>query len=277
MYKQWLLAVIITLCAVLYQRMTGPTYTKKIKLNINENSYTLKFPRSHSREKNCEIKLNISDQSITGNIFYRRFPTSGPWKSTEFIRQGNGLIAKLPHQPPAGKLQYFIRLINEKSTQHECIWIAEKTPVIIRFKGDVPAYFLIPHIIFMFAAMLISNLAGLLAIKKIVKYKFYARIVFILLLTGGFIFGPIVQKYAFGHAWTGFPFGWDLTDNRALIGLMGWLVAVIWNWKKQRPYLIIIAAVILLLAYSVPHSLFGSELDYSTGKVTTGFVINYFF
>ena len=89
MYKQWILAVIITLCAVLYQRMTGPTYTKKIKLNINENYYTLKFPRSHSSEKDCEIKLNIPDSSVTGNIYYRLFPTNEQWKKIEFIRKGN--------------------------------------------------------------------------------------------------------------------------------------------------------------------------------------------
>jgi len=33
----------------------------------------------------------------------------------------------------------------------------------------------------------------------------------------------------------------------------------------------IIAAVVLLLIYSIPHSLFGSELDYDTGRVIQGY------
>ncbi len=38
-----------------------------------------------------------------------------------------------------------------------------------------------------------------------------------LLLVGGMILGPVVQKYAFGVFWTGVPWGWDLTDNKTLV------------------------------------------------------------
>jgi hypothetical protein len=91
-----------------------------------------------------------------------------------------------------------------------------------------------------------------------------------LLLAGGMVLGPLVQKYAFGELWTGVPFGWDLTDNKTLISVIVWVVAVILNRKKERPAYTIAAALILLLVYSIPHSLFGSELDYATGVVTQG-------
>jgi len=84
------------------------------------------------------------------------------------------------------------------------------------------------------------------------------------------VLGPLVQKYAFGEFWTGVPFGWDLTDNKTLIAVFAWILAVVMNHKKERPGYIIAAAVILLLVYSIPHSLFGSELDYATGTVTQG-------
>jgi len=42
------------------------------------------------------------------------------------------------------------------------------------------------------------------------------------------------------------------------------------NMKADRPVFIAMAAFILLLVYSVPHSLYGSELDYTTGEVTQG-------
>ena len=84
------------------------------------------------------------------------------------------------------------------------------------------------------------------------------------------VLGPLVQKYAFGEFWTGVPFGWDLTDNKTLIAVFAWILAVVMNRKKERPGYIIAAAVILLLVYSIPHSLFGSELDYATGTVTQG-------
>jgi hypothetical protein len=96
------------------------------------------------------------------------------------------------------------------------------------------------------------------------------------LLIGGMILGPVVQLYAFGDLWTGIPFGWDLTDNKTLIAFVFWILAVVMNRKKERPVYTILAAVILLLIYSIPHSMFGSQLDYSTGKVTQGIIMNLF-
>ncbi len=90
------------------------------------------------------------------------------------------------------------------------------------------------------------------------------------------ILGPLVQKYAFGELWTGVPFGWDLTDNKTLIAFIFWILAVVMNRKKERPLYTALAAVVLLLVYSIPHSMFGSELDYATGQVTQGLILIFF-
>jgi hypothetical protein len=84
-----------------------------------------------------------------------------------------------------------------------------------------------------------------------------------LLLLGGFLFGPIVQKYAFGNFWTGVPFGYDLTDNKTLIALLAWLLAL-WSLRGGRSArgFVVAAAVIMLVIFLVPHSLLGSELRY---------------
>jgi hypothetical protein len=66
------------------------------------------------------------------------------------------------------------------------------------------------------------------------------------------------------------PFGWDLTDNKTLIALIFWILAVLMNRKKERPVYVILASVVLLLVYSIPHSLLGSELNYGSGQVTQG-------
>jgi hypothetical protein len=85
-----------------------------------------------------------------------------------------------------------------------------------------------------------------------------------------------VQKFAFGDLWTGVPFGWDLTDNKTLIAVLFWLIAVIMNRKKERPVYMVLAAVVLLVVFSIPHSLFGSELDYGTGQVIQGIIFTFF-
>jgi hypothetical protein len=87
------------------------------------------------------------------------------------------------------------------------------------------------------------------------------------------ILGPLVQKYAFGELWTGIPFGWDLTDNKTLIAFAFWVLAVWMNRKKARPGYTVLAAIVLLLIYSIPHSMFGSQLNYDTGTVTQGMIL----
>ena len=114
----------------------------------------------------------------------------------------------------------------------------------------------------MFLAMLFSTLAGLMSCYKISLYiKSMLSGHLFCFIAGGMILGPLVQYYAFGDLWTGIPFGWDLTDNKTLIALIFWILAVIMNRKKERPLYTVLAAVVLLLVFSIPHSLFGSELE----------------
>lgn len=262
----WLLAILITLSAAVYQRATGPTYPKKIDFTFADKQYKIKLPRSHSSTKQCAVSLNINDNRVEGKILYKRYPSSDDFTEILMERDGENLIAQLPNQAAAGKLEYFVKLLNTETNNE----ILNTGSIVIRFKGDVPATVLIPHIFFMFFAMLFSNLTGLLAFGKKERYKFYTIFTTLLLLAGGMILGPVVQKFAFGELWTGVPFGWDLTDNKLLVAFVFWVIAVIGNWKKDRPYLSIIAAIVLLLIYSIPHSMYGSELDYSTGVIGQG-------
>ena len=81
--------------------------------------------------------------------------------------------------------------------------------------------------------------------------------------------GPIVQEYAFGHYWTGFPMGKDLTDNKILISVIAWGLAIFFSKGGKRPAVILVASLILLSVYMIPHSMKGSELNYDSGKVIT--------
>lgn len=262
----WILAVVITLATAVYQRTTGPTYPKKHPVNIDGTDYTVKLLRSHGGKTDTEIQLNLPVESITGKIYYRRYPTEEKWISSALSREGDILRAQLPHQPPAGKLEYYIIL----SKDDETIKIAADSPVVIRFKGHVPGFVILPHILIMFLAMVTSNLSGLLVLGKHIRYRFYTNLTFVLILAGGMILGPVTQYYAFGEFWTGVPFGWDLTDNKTLITFIAWLTAVAGNRKKARPYLTLIACIVTLVIFLIPHSMYGSELDPHTGKITTG-------
>ena len=111
-----------------------------------------------------------------------------------------------------------------------------------------------------------------MAIFRYRKFRFYTYVTLIALFIGGMILGPWVQWYAFGEAWSGVPFAWDLTDNKTLIAFLFWLLAFFMNRKKERPVYTIIASIVILAVYSIPHSMFGSELDPETGKIIQGMI-----
>jgi hypothetical protein len=263
----WILAVVITLASAVYQKKTGPTYPKKVEINILNTNVNFKLPRSGVSDEDLLVQIPKFDTTYSASLNYRRFPLKESFTSVNFKLQDDMLIANLPKQAPAGKLEYYVSF--KHSGSEETI---ETEHVVTRFKGSVPAWAFIHHILFIFAAMLISNLAGLFALGKEEKHVFYGKLTLLLLLLGGMVFGPIVQYYAFGQAWTGIPFGWDLTDNKTLIAFIFWIVAVLGNRKSPKYRYTLIASIILFLIFIIPHSLFGSELDYSSGKVVTGFI-----
>jgi hypothetical protein len=272
----WILAFLITFSAAIYQRMTGPTYPKRLEVTLNDKIQDLKLIRSLSLNEKPEIRLDLNNSNIRARLFYKRYKSESEYQIAEFIYRADpkhgGFFAEVPQQPVAGKLQYYIEITDLNGTKS----YLKESPVVIRFKGDVPAFVLIPHILLMFIAMLFSTLAGLMAVIKYPFYKKYAVWTLILFFTGGMVLGPIVQYFAFGDFWTGIPFGWDLTDNKTLIALIFWILAVVMNRKKDRPFYTALAAIILLLVFSIPHSLFGSELNYSSGHVTQGIILNFF-
>jgi hypothetical protein len=273
----WVLAIIITLSAAVYQRMTGPTYPKRLDVTLNDTIHKLRLVRTLSLNEKSEVRLNLNDVSIKAKLYFKKFKTDEEYQTSDFIYREfpankNGFFAEVPQQPVAGKIQYYVEITDSKGTRT----YLKENPVVIRFKGDVPAGILIPHILLMFIAMLFSTLAGLMSLVKFPLYKIYGIWTLFLFIIGGFILGPIVQYFAFGELWTGIPFGWDLTDNKTLIALLFWILAVVMNRKKDRPVYTAIAAIVLLLVFSIPHSLFGSELNYTTGHITTGLIINFF-
>ncbi|MFA6596819.1 MAG: hypothetical protein WCS69_03785 [Ignavibacteriaceae bacterium] len=254
----WILAFVITLASAYYQRVTGPTYplTGKIKLANEEVKY--KLDRTHSGFSNHQIKIQIKGRNVSGILYWRRYKTDDEWTKVEMIRQNDSLVAELPAQPSAGKLMYKISLnVNEQEISFP------EQPVVIRFKGDVPLPILIPHVLFIFLAMLLSTRTGIEIFSSAPQLKVFTVWTFVFLLLGGFLFGPIVQKYAFGEFWTGVPFGFDLTDNKTLIALIGWIfAAVALIKKKNEKFWITFAAVLMLIIFLIPHSVLGSELDY---------------
>ncbi|RPI05828.1 MAG: hypothetical protein EHM64_05180 [Ignavibacteriae bacterium] len=259
----WILAFLITVGSAMYQRMTGPTYpvSGRVSMNGKEIAYSLK--RSEESTGNHKIQIRTDDPAIHGYAEWRRYKTSDDWIRVVMNYENGILSAELPQQPPAGKLQYHVSLQNSAQT----ITIPAEGQVIIRFKGAVPLAVLLLHIIVIFSAMLFSARTGIETFAHEPKYKNLTYWTVALLVAGGFILGPIVQKYAFDAYWTGWPFGTDLTDNKMAAAIFSWIAAAVALKKSPNPKRwILFAALMTLLIFLIPHSMYGSELDYSKMK-----------
>ncbi len=258
-FLYWLLAIVITLALCIYQRMTGPTYPKQVAVELNGEIFKVKLPRSGVRHDEA-VKLKAVPQETKAQLHYRCYPTSDEYTTTDFSMNEGELQAALPVQPVGGKLQYYITVGGKDYLANE--------PVVIRFRNDVPAGILIPHILLMFAAMLFAVYTLMLAVTN-KRYSKWLKITVATLFVGGFIFGPLVQHAAFGPWWTGFPFGTDLTDNKTLLSFLVFAVALATLKWKYNKWVTCLAVLFMIAIFSIPHSAYGSEYDYNTNQLST--------
>lgn len=257
----WSLAIVITLASAGYQRITGPTYPVSGTIAFQGSEISYELLRSHGGPGDQPVTLSVPDTAVAGTVVWRRYKTNDVWVRQPLVRVDDNLAGSLPHQPPAGKIEYHVELTRDGETR----MIPEDKNIVTRFKGDVPAAALVPHVLLMFLGMLISTRAGLEALARGRRMGFYAILATALIFAGGMILGPIVQKYAFGAYWTGFPLGMDLTDNKTMIALVAWLIALIAVWRNAGArWWIVAASVVTLVIFMIPHSLHGSELQYTS-------------
>ncbi len=255
----WFFAIVFTLVSAVYQKMTGPTYPVRGHAEIGGQKIGFKLIRSYDLSDDAKVTVIIPDTSVKGELRLRRFKSMDNWQTTVMTRHGDTLIGALPHQAPAGKVMYDVTLIKAGKRV-----LLNSYPAVLRYTGFVPRYILFPHILLMFMAMLFSTLTGLLVIFRGKNSYLYTWITVISVGVGGLILGPIVQKFAFDAYWTGWPFGNDLTDNKSIIAFIFWVIALV-VMKKNRENKLwpIVASIVLLVVFMIPHSMFGSEIDFT--------------
>lgn len=266
--KNWVLAFfsfLITLFLAIFQRATGPTYPVKSKFVYYDTLIKFKLWRSLEIPKTYNLTIP-SDFDVF--FYYKRYPSNDTFSIVKFQKKQDVQFLNLEGFPPSAKIVYFIEVKN-KNIEY---FSNKDNPLILRFKGAVPNYLLLLHVFFIFFAMFLSNYTLLKIVFNKNSIRLFTILTFVFFLIGGFILGPFVQKYAFGHYWTGFPYGKDLTDNKTLFVGLFWAMAVILNLKKERKFYIILASILTFLIFLIPHSLYGSQYNYETGRVEQGFV-----
>lgn len=254
----WAVALLLTVASAVWQRRSGPTRPVRGSVEVGGTTVGYRLLRSHGGDGDQPVRVTAADASVSGSVVWRRFPTSEAWRELPMARRADGLEAYLPHQPPAGKLEFQVRL--RKGADEA---VVPDRPVVTRFKGHVPATVLVPHVVAMLLSMLLSAAAGLTALAGRSTRRL-ALVTLAVIAAGGFVLGPIVQKLAFGEYWTGFPYGHDLTDNKTLVAGVAWALAVLAQLRgREARWWVVAAAVVTLAVFAIPHSLWGSQVDWT--------------
>jgi hypothetical protein len=259
------------LSAGVYQRLTGPTYRLRGSYAVGEQVVKYRLVRSAYSTGDTVVVIP-APAGVAGDLVYRRYPTDDEFTRVPLVRRDGELVGTLPAQPPAGKLEYHLELTTPSGT---AVVPDTGENAVIRFKGEVPVWVLILHVSFMFFGVLVAWRAGLGALITAQGLRRLSWVALILFTIGGLFLGPWVQKYAFDDWWTGIPFGWDLTDNKTLVMWLAWFFALIaigrgaggeaageaTGGKKAR-LAVVVAAIVTVAVYLIPHSMAGSQLDY---------------
>jgi len=274
----WTMAVILMLSSAVYQRLTGPTNPVRGSLVVDGQPQRYRLLRSEESVRDARIALPAPASDATGRLIWRRYPTSEEFRTLEMAMETTEegrreLVAYLPAQPASGKLEYRIEVNAPEGTIRIPSGEQEhnEATIVMRYKDPVPLPILLCHIAFMFFGVLIGMRAALGALFAPRGMHAHSWVTLGLMTVGGMILGPIVQKYAFGALWTGFPWGYDLTDNKTLIMWVVWIGAcAVLGWKPRTEapswrarLAVLAAAVVMTVVYLIPHSLRGSQLDYS--------------
>ncbi len=217
------------------------------------------------------LKLTGCDSANINGFLYYNF-LGGEERKIAMEYSGDGYFsAILPRGHIGDRLFYRIELTDERSVLAKIPQNGRKG-FLVKYKGNISPYVLIPHIILIFASLFIAFLTFFYGVKIlkgddcVKQAAVLVLLTFLFSLIGGILIGVEVTRQTFNEGWGGYPIGRDVTDTKTEIFVFFWLVTLIFGWNALRGkqmiisdktfgILIVASFSINLLAFLIPHSL----------------------
>ncbi|HSG27963.1 MAG TPA: hypothetical protein VLA34_05735 [Candidatus Krumholzibacterium sp.] len=221
------------------------------------------------------IELGVDSSSDVDVELVYRVPGDGEVSAVDMTTSGDGLWrGRLPDLKKGSKIEYSF-LVYPPGSAALRLPESDDSFILLKYKGHVSTFVLISHVVFMFAAFFFVIEAGLWSIPLlrggVDKKKVAVMIRWLLLMTfiGGWPLGFILNYQRFGVMWEGFPFGYDVTDNKTQVMFFVWAVVALLTWgsfigkdeekdrlgAKGMAAAVLVSVMISLAIFLIPHSI----------------------
>ncbi|MHC4944947.1 MAG: hypothetical protein ACYTG7_18180, partial [Planctomycetota bacterium] len=246
------LAVVITLLMVVTARYFGPNRKYTVETRADGLVLSHKAPRSQTGEGpaalDVRVKLDGRKAADLDIELKGRVKGAPDWERLSVARIESGdegwdkvFVFEVPPKPYTTRYFYTFEIGLAKEEQELSLAREDGAPMMVKFKGDVPAWIVIAHVLGMFGGFFLLILCAFHSVGLAMgreDHKASSRLAWwswIVMFMGGVPFGFAMNYYAFNVFWEAFPFGGDVTDNKTQIALLLWgLAAVGLSWKKGR-------------------------------------------
>lgn len=266
-----IIACLITLLLFVVSRITGPNFRYRVSLEEQGAVFSHKAPRTNEGTGPALLELEVTGQtsqvskvSLTGN------PRGADTPSAVIAPSGietdpDGRVRYQFTIPPhkwATKYDYFFRIQLADGRQAELKRGGES--MTVRFRGEVPAFWLALHILGMFGGFLLVVLAAFGAYDLIRGRGEHAPVfklggwAWVILFVGGLPLGFMMNWYAFRVLWEAWPFGNDVTDNKTQVALLIYGIGLLaFDRIKSRAagWVVLAATAAVIAVFLIPHSI----------------------
>jgi hypothetical protein len=217
-------------------------------------------------------------------IFYKKTKSEEFKKSVmQRVKDGSTYVDYLPGLKKGERWFYYIE---SEDTSGDILTIPERVKegerqinFYVTFEGTANRFLFISHIVLAITAVIFWIHSVFYAVNYLTSGErhnirlafysvFYGTISFFIF---AFPVGGYIAHQVFGQAWSGIPFGWDITDNKSLITFLYYAVLIyLMKGEFSRlelgkgnaisdnnfSYLVILGIILTIVVYNIPHSYF---------------------
>jgi hypothetical protein len=258
------LAVVLTLVVLFLSRYFGPNRKYTVETKLDGVTLSHKAPRGKEGEGPAELTLVVTGSQAAdfSAELVGQVKGTESWERLDPARVEDGnYVFEVPSKP--WTTRYFYRFEARQGGNTVTLARQNGDPMMVKFKGSVPAWIVTCHVLGMFGGFLLLILSVFYALE-LARGKNENRTAgrlawwsWIVLFIGAVPFGIPMNYYAFNVYWEAFPFGGDVTDNKSQIALIIWLLAVLglsFRRGRKTGLAVVLAGILVLAIFLIPHS-----------------------